>query len=312
MVAYYSLVIIGLCLLMGYAGQISLGHAGFFSIGAYVSALLTTYNLVDFADNPMLSMLAKVGILSKGESLYGEVMLTVHPWIACLIAVTASLLIALAIGKPILRLKGHYLAMGTLGFGIIIHCIVMATPFFGEADGISEVPPFTILPGVVVSGDFTARAENYYIAWIMVVIAMWLLINLINSRVGRGLRAIHGSEEAAESLGVDTARYKLFTFVISAVLAAVAGVFLTHFNGGVGPSEANIMQSVRYVALVAVGGMASLWGALTMGVVLNFMSLRGVFGTYDDAVFGLILVGVMLFAPNGIIGLLTRKKAGRE
>lgn len=109
-------------------------------------------------------------------------------------------------------------------------------------------------------------------------------------------------------MGVHTARFKLQTFVLSAVFAAVAGVFLTHYNGGIGPSEAGVMKSVRYVAIVAVGGMANLWGALLMGVVLNFLSLRGVFGSYDDAVFGLILIVIMLFAPNGILSISFRHR----
>jgi branched-chain amino acid transport system permease protein len=104
-------------------------------------------------------------------------------------------------------------------------------------------------------------------------------------------------------MGVNTSRYKLKTFVLSAGLAALAGVFLTHYNGGIGPSEASVMKSVRYVAIVAIGGMASLWGALTMGVVLNFLSLRGVFGSYDEAVFGTILIVIMLFAPEGLLRL---------
>ena len=115
---------------------------------------------------------------------------------------------------------------------------------------------------------------------------MLLLLNLVHSRVGRALRAIHGAEDAASAMGVDTARFKLATFVLRAALAAVAGVLLTHYNGGIGPSEASIMKSVRYVAIVAVGGMANLWGTLVASAVLNFLSLRGVFGTYDDAVFG--------------------------
>jgi branched-chain amino acid transport system permease protein len=130
---------------------------------------------------------------------------------------------------------------------------------------------------------------------------MLLLLNLIDSRVGRALRSIHGAEDAASAMGVDTARYKLNTFVLSAVFAAVAGVFLTHFNGGIGPSEASIMKSVRYVSIVAVGGMASLWGTLIMSAVLNFLSLRGYFGSFDDAVFGGILILIMLFSPDGIL-----------
>jgi branched-chain amino acid transport system permease protein len=102
-------------------------------------------------------------------------------------------------------------------------------------------------------------------------------------------------------MGINTSRYKLYIFVLSAVFAAFAGVFMTHYNGGIGPSEAGIMKSVRYVAIVAVGGMANLWGALIMGIVLNFLSLRGVFGSYDDAVFGAILIVIMLFAPQGIL-----------
>ena len=130
---------------------------------------------------------------------------------------------------------------------------------------------------------------------------MVLLLNLIDSRVGRALAAIHGAEDAAGAMGIPTARYKLNTFVLSAVFAAMAGVLLTHYNGGIGPSEASVMKSVRYVAIVAVGGMANLWGALSMSLVLNFLSLRGYFGSFDDAVFGVILILIMLFAPDGLL-----------
>jgi branched-chain amino acid transport system permease protein len=104
-------------------------------------------------------------------------------------------------------------------------------------------------------------------------------------------------------MGIDVARYKLRTFVLSAVLAAVGGVFLTHFNAGIGPGEAGIMKSVRYVAIVAVGGMGSLWGTVATSAVLNFLSLRGYFGTLDDAVFGAVLILVMLFSPDGVLRL---------
>lgn len=303
MAAYYSLLIIGLCVLMGYTGQISLGHAGFFAIGGYLSAALTTRNLADFHGWFLFRVLDGAGLLVSGQDIYGGELVTVVPWAACLAAVAMAALIAWLLGIPVLKLKGHYLAMATLGFGIIIYRIALASEYFGEADGISEVPAFLLPFGLEVSGSFSARVENYYIAWGMLLIGMILLKNLIDSRVGRALRSIHGSPEAAESTGVDTARSKLQVFVLSAVFAAVAGVFLTHYNGGIGPSEAGVMKSVRYVAIVAVGGMANLWGALIMGVVLNFLSLRGVFGSYDDAVFGLILIGIMLFAPNGILSL---------
>jgi branched-chain amino acid transport system permease protein len=317
MAAYYTLVVIGLSVLMGYAGQISIGHAGFFAIGGYLSAALTTHNLTALQNSGIVKVLGKLGLLVSGQDLYGEQLLTVAPWPACLFAIAVAGVIALVLGIPVLKLKGHYLAMATLGFGIIIFRIGLATEFFGEADGISEVPAFTLLPAMgslpalAVSGDFGHRAENYYIAWGMLICGMVLLLNLIDSRIGRALRSIHGSEEAAEAIGIHTSRLKLAVFVLSAVFAAIAGVFLTHYNGGIGPSEASVMKSVRYVALVAVGGMANLWGVLVMGVTLTFLSLRGVFGTYDDAVFGTILILVMLFAPDGILSIRGRALLAR-
>jgi branched-chain amino acid transport system permease protein len=205
------------------------------------------------------------------------------------------------VGKPVLKLRGHYLAMATLGFGTIVYKVVLGSSLVGAADGISDIPAFPLFAGLAVTGKSALRTQNYYLAWGLVLGAMALLTSLIHSRVGRALRAIHGAEDAANAMGVDTSRYKLNMFVLSAALAALGGVFLTHYNGGIGPSEASIMKSVRYVAIVAVGGMANLWGALIMGVLLNFLSLRGSFGSYDDAVFGLILLAIMLFAPDGLL-----------
>lgn len=306
MSAYYGLVIIGLGVLMGYAGQISIGHAGFFAIGGYLAAALTTRNLEPFAQSWWLQLLDQVGVLVHGQDIYGSTLVTVTPWAASLCAVTVAALVALLIGIPVLKLKGHYLAMATLGFGTIVYRIFLATPYFGEADGITEVPGFHLLPFLTISGDSAHRVLNFYAAWTLLIIGMLLLINLIGSRVGRALRSLHSSEEAAAASGINTSRYKLQVFVLSAVYAAIAGVLLTHFNSGIGPSEASVMKSVRYVALVAVGGMLNLWGTLITGVGLTFLSLRGVFGTYDDAVFGAILILVMLFSPEGILSLRLR------
>ncbi len=305
MTIYSCLLIIGLCLVMGYAGQISLGHAGFFAIGGYISAALTTFNFRPALEggSSWVELLNTTGLFTSRTSMFGEPLLSVQPWIACLLAVSLTALIALLIGIPVLKLKGHYLAMATLGFGIIIFRIVLAMEIFGEADGISDVPGFTLLPGLTVNGNLDNRVVNYYIAAAFLISGFALLLNLIDSRVGRALRAIHGAEDAADAMGIDTARYKLYTFVLSAVFAAVAGVLLTHYSGGISPSDAGVMKSVRYVAIVAIGGMASLWGALTMGGLLNFLSLRGLFGSYDDAVFGAILIIIMLFAPEGVLRL---------
>ncbi|MEW5815601.1 MAG: branched-chain amino acid ABC transporter permease [Spirochaetota bacterium] len=309
MSAYYTLLALGLCMLMGYAGQISLGQAGFFAIGGYTTAVLTTINLATFHNSVFIDFLNTTGILLHGKNPYGDEVLYFSPWLSCTAAVCISIIAAVLIGIPVLKLKGHYLAMATLGFGTIIFRIALGTRIFGEADGITNIPAFTLFQGLSVSGDFSERIKNYYIAWSLVTLGLIILINLINSRSGRALRYIHGSEEAAEAMGVDTGRYKLNVFILSAVYASTAGIFLTHYNGGIGPSEASIMKSVRYVAIVAVGGMDNLWGTLIMSVILNFLSLRGVFRTFDDAVFAIILIVIMLFAPRGLlkIGIIRKR-----
>ena len=301
MSAYYALVVIGLCLLMGYAGQISLGHAGFFAIGGYTVAVLTTYNLATHRSAPLVARCHSLGLLVEWQDLYGREILSFSPWVAFGAALLLTAIIALVIGMPVIRLKGHYLAMATLGVGLIVYRIALGTPILGQADGISNVPPFPLFDGLQVNGRAPFRVQNYYIAWTVVLTAVVLSLNLVHSRVGRALRSIHENEEAAHSLGVNTYRYKLAVFILSALFAAIGGALLTHYNGSVGPSEATVMKSVRYVAVVAVGGMANLWGVLLMGVLLNFLSLRGVFGTFDDAVFGGILIGMMILAPQGLL-----------
>jgi branched-chain amino acid transport system permease protein len=286
MSAYYALVALGLCLLLGYAGQISLGQAGFFAIGAYASALLSKAGI-----DPRLSFVAALSIAA---------------------------IVAFLIGLPVLRLKGHYLAMATLGFGLVVEKIARGLKLFGGADGISDVPAFPILASLSISGGRASRLPNFVIAFIILAAALALLVNLLQSRAGRALRALHGNEEAAKAMGVDTTRAKLSVFVIAAVLAAAAGSLLTHYNGSIGPGEASVMKSIRYLSIVAVGGLSSFGGTLAVSLLLNFLSLRGAFGFYDDAFFGAILVLVMLLAPDGFslsrirLPKLRRPAAGRR
>ena len=301
MAAYYSMPIVGLTLLMGYAGQISIGHAGFFAIGGYVSGFLTTCNLTELSSRWCVRAASSLHLLASSQDAFGSATLVVRAWPACIAALLVTALVAYLIGKPVLRLKGHFLAMATLGFGTIVYRLVLGTSALGAADGLSDIPAFHLLPGLDVSGKSAVRVSNYYVAWGLVLVTVILLGNLIHSRIGRAMRAIHGAEEAATASGIDTQDTKLKMFVLSAVLAALGGVFLTHYNGGIGPSEASIMKSVRMVSIVAIGGMANLWGALIMGVLLNFLSMRGSFGSYDDAVFGGILLLIMLFSPQGLL-----------
>jgi branched-chain amino acid transport system permease protein len=292
---YYAIVVMGLCLLMGYAGQVSLGHGAFFAIGGYTSAVLTTSDFSRFRSGA----LAGAHLLVARDDLYGSRILTVSPWAAFLAAMLVTFVVAVLIGYPALRLKGHYLAMATLGFGLIVYKTVVGTAVFGAADGINGVPEWKLGFGLTVSGRSALRVENYYIAGILVLVLLGLLRNLIHSRVGRALQAIHDRETAASAMGINTAAYKLRVFVLSALLAAMAGVFFTHYTGGIGPSEAGAYKSVRYVALAASGGMSSLWGVTGMGTLLNYLSLRGLFGSYDNAVFGAILILIVSLAPEG-------------
>ena len=301
MTAYYLLVALGLCLLMGYTGQVSMGQAGFFAIGGYTSAFLTTLDLSGYASSPLIKFLSSTGILISGKDLYDKNILYFSPWAGLFAAVLLAVLIAYFLGIPVLKLKGHYLVMATMSFGVVIEVIVRGTRILGGADGLSNVPAFVLFPGVSVNGEIQDRVMNYVLAWVIVILGLLVLINLVNSKVGRALRSLHDNEEASNAMGVNTAKYKLNVFIISAIFSAVAGVFLTHFNASIGPGEVSVMKSVRYVSIVAIGGMANIWGTLIMGLILIFLSLRGVFGSFDDAVFGAILILIMLFAPDGLL-----------
>lgn len=297
MSAYYAVVVLGLCLVMGYAGQVSLGHGAFFALGGYTSAVLTTVDLA--AAGNWVRLLEMLRIAADRTDLYGNQIVTITPWAAFAAGLLLTTAVALLIGYPALRLRGHYLAMATLGFGLIIYRLLLANEITGGADGVTGVPPWDMVPGLVVSGRRAHRVENFYLAWGLTLGVLAVLGNIVRSRSGRALRAIHEGELAANAMGVNTAAYKLRTFVLSAVLAAAAGSLLTHYSGGIGPSESGAMKSVRYVALVAAGGMGNLWGVLIVSTVLNFLSLRGCFGSYDHAVFGAILIVIVSLAPQG-------------
>lgn len=299
MTAYYAIVTLGLCLVMGYAGQISLGHAAFFALGGYTSALLTTLDMTALSRGGWGAFLLKAGILQARPGLYGGELVSAHPWAAFLAGLLLAMAVAVLIGYPALRLKGHYLAMATLGFGLIVYRLVLGTTLTGAADGITGVPSWPLAPGLRIGGETDDRLANYYVAWGLVLLVILLLRRVVQSRTGRAFRAIHGNETAANAMGVNTAAYKLRAFVLSAGLAAAAGSLLTHYNGGIGPSEAGAMKSVRYVALVAAGGMANLWGVLATTATLTFLSLRGSFGSYDDAFFGALLIAIVSLAPEG-------------
>ncbi len=265
-VGIYSLITIGLSLLMGYAGQISLGQAAFFGLGAYTSGVLS----------------AKFGI---------------SPWLAFLAAIFVTGGIAFLIGAPALKLKGHYLAMATLAFGYIVFIVFnQASSYTGGPSGFGQIPRFRL-------GNFLFRTDvhYYYLVWTLVIVVLLVSLNVIHSRVGRALRSIHEGELAANIMGVNTARYKIQIFVLSAVYASMAGSLYAHFITFLNPTPFGFHFSIVLLTMVAVGGMASVWGAIIGAALLTILPeyLRA-FHDYDILIYGSILLVIMIFLPQGL------------
>jgi branched-chain amino acid transport system permease protein len=271
LVAINASVCVGLNLLIGYAGQISLGHAAFFALGGYGSAVLA------------------------GAGRWPTA-------VALVLAVAAVALLAWVVGRPTLRLKGHTLAMATLGLGVIVSIVLTNEDrITGGPDGMS-VPPLVLL-GWVVSGERVWYAICAGLLWAVV----WLSLNLIESPVGRALRALHGAEPAAATLGIDAARAKLQVFVLSATVAALAGALMAFHAGFITPARASFLHSVELVIMVVFGGMASVFGAVVGAAVLTLLpQLLTVLQDYEMMVFGAVLVATMVFFPEGVVPSLQR------
>jgi branched-chain amino acid transport system permease protein len=307
------LVCLGLVLLMGYAGQLSLGHAGFFALGAYTSAILTAHaNLTGWQEAWPVRLGLVWQVLREGQDFMGEPFVRFAPWAAVPVAMALAAGAALLLGLATLRLRGHYMAMATLGFGFIIYNLAVnfVSLTRGPA-GIHSIPEMSYL-GI--------DEGRWHVAiWAVVIVTMILMLNTTHSRVGRALRSIHGGEEAARAMGVDTVRLKLIVFVLSAMLAAFAGSLFAHKFSYVGPEVAGVSESIWLVTFVAVGGMANLWGGLVAALVLRMLFLSGYFGEYTEFVFGVILVVVMMSMRDGVPGavrqgwlFLQRRLGGRS
>ncbi len=286
-----TIVVVGLNLLMGYAGQVSLGQAGFYALGAYASGILST-------------LPARHGILPGIADTWW------WPWLAIAAGMVLTGVFAYLVGKPILRLKGNYLAMATLGLGFIISILSgQFSEITGGYDGLTGVPRLRI-------GDFTLwPAQRYYfLVWGLAIAVIAVALNIVNSRFGRALRAIHTNETAAGTSGVDTERYKIQALVISAMFASLAGSLYAHFQSAVSPSPFGFKASVELVTMAAVGGLSSIWGApLGVGVMFlvgnliqsrmeSVFHIRG--GEYELIIYGLVLVLIMIFMPQGVISSL--------
>ncbi|MDP7355469.1 MAG: branched-chain amino acid ABC transporter permease [Desulfobacterales bacterium] len=266
----YSLITIGLSLLMGYAGQISLGQAAFYGIGAYVSAILTvTYGL--------------------------------NPWFCMVIGMIVAAIVAVLVGVPSLKLKGHYLAMATLAFGIIVFIIFNEeVEWTGGPDGMSGIPGLSLF-----GFAFDSVEKYYYLVWFFVFSVFVFTINVIQSRTGRALRAIHSSEAASSAMGINVSRFKVVVFVYSAILASLAGSLYAYYLNFINPSTFDLFFSIKLLIMIALGGMHDIWGAIIGAFLITFLSFEWLhfFEEFEVIVYGVILLLVIIFLPQGMVGI---------
>jgi len=275
----WAIVVLGLTLLMGFTGQVSLGHAGWFALGAYGA-----------------------GVASSAYH--------VSLWPAMFIGIAAGGLLAFIAGVSILRLKGHHLALATLCIGVIIYEVITKMEITGGAAGLNDLPQLHFF------GD--SDLSKVYLIWFIVLLVMIWATHLTESPAGRALRAIHGDEDAAESLGISVFSVKVKVFVASGILASLAGVLyaFVYTPSYLGPEPFTLIFSVLLVTMVVIGGMGNIWGALAGAAVLTGMNevIRLVgerlgstqMSKYEELISGLILVLIMIFSNDGLIPGLRR------
>jgi branched-chain amino acid transport system permease protein len=266
-IGLHTLPAIGLALLMGYTGQISLGHAAFYGLGGYGAALLGRH----------------VGL---------------DPWLDITLAAVIVAIIARWIGALVFRLKGHHLAMATLAFGIIVHIgLVELRDLTGGPNGLTGIAPLSVF-GRKLASDFAV----FPVVWGACIAAMVLAQNLVNSPLGLSMRAIAENEPVAASIGNDVAAVKRHIMMLSGFMAAVGGGLYAHYIGYLSPGPFDVGFSIRLLLMVAVGGFANIWGVL-FGVA--FITLIGEvlkpLGSYDVIAYGVLLITVIIFFPRGLL-----------
>ena len=291
-IGIFTIVVVGLNILMGYAGQVSLGQAAFYGIGAYVSAIFTVQS-------------SAMGIPDLLATHW------IWPWLLMAVGVLFTGALTWLIGRPILRLKGHYLGMATLGLGIMIFILfrenLAVKPstlvITGGLDGLPDVPRLSI-----GSYKLWPLHRYYYLVWFFAIAAIAVGRNVVNSRVGRAMQAIHGSEIAAEVMGVDTAKLKLQALVMSTMMASLAGSLYAHFQAAVSPKPFDFVASLELVVMAATGGIGTIWGApLGVTIIMGIgeflranLHFLGAGSEVEPIIFGLILILIMIFMPDGI------------
>ncbi|HEY8244442.1 MAG TPA: branched-chain amino acid ABC transporter ATP-binding protein/permease [Casimicrobiaceae bacterium] len=272
-IGLYSIVALGLVLLTGVAGQTSFGQAAFVGLGAYTTAYLTTQ--------------------------YG-----ISPWLNLAIGVAFTALVALALGFVTLRMKGHYLPLATIAWGISLSFLFGNLGILGGHTGMTGIPALTLF-------GFELRSERaiFFLIWLIALAALWATNNLLDSRPGRAIRALRGGFEMAEAFGVDGARLKIVVFVYAALLACVSGWLYAHLQRFVNPTPFSITMGIEYLFMAVVGGAGSVWGAVVGATLITLLKqvlqdvlpqLLGRSGNFEMIVFGVLLIVILQRARDGV------------
>lgn len=283
-----ALVVLGLILLTGVGGMTSFGQAALVGIGAYTTAYLT-------ATDQLPSYLALIG----GSA-----------WIALLVGIVITIVSALIVGGLTLKLSGHYLPLGTIAWGISLYYFFSTIESLGGHSGIANIPSISIFGYGLDTGN-----KMYYLIWLIVLIAIVLTKNLLNSREGRAIRALKGGQVMAESMGVNTFRSKMSVFIISSVFASISGWLYAHNQTFINPTPFSLQMGIDYLFMALLGGVGSVWGAILGSGIFTMMRqwlqdylpiIFGSQGQYETIVFGLLIVALMQKAPAGLWPMLMK------
>lgn len=287
-IGLYSLVVLGLVLLTGVAGMTSFGQAAFVGVGAYTSAYLTT-----------------------SQQLPEWLMWTAgSPWISLLVGLVLTAIIALFLGGITLKLSGHYLPLGTIAWGISIYYLLGTLPNLGGHTGISNIPSLSLFGMTLDKSE-----EIFYLIWLLLIAAVIITTNLLNSREGRAIRALKGGQLMAEAMGVNTFRSKMVIFLIAALFASISGWLYAHMQRFVNPTPFGLSMGIDYLFMALVGGVGHVWGAILGAGIITLLkqwlqdwlpAILGSDGNYETIVLGFLIIAMMQKSPNGIWPLLTK------
>jgi len=293
-IGLYAIVALGLVLLTGVGGLTSFGQAAFVGLGAYTTAYLTT-----------------AGELPGWLAPFGA-----SPWLALLAGLALTAVVALVLGALTLRLSGHYLPLGTIAWGISLYFLFGNIEQLGGHTGITGIPSLSVFGLEVKFGR-----EFYYLIWVILMLAVWLTQNLLDSREGRAIRALKGGSLMAEAMGVDTARSKTVIFLIAALFACVSGWLYAHLQRFVNPTPFGLHIGIEYLFMAVLGGAAHVWGALIGAGVITVLKqwlqdllpkLFGSSGNFEMIVFGLMMVLMLQRARDGLWPILARLDFGKD